>query len=133
MGKGLDRTIKVFAVIVAIAVITFISILLLAVWDFREIKVSLPLDSATAMTDVSAIEVSSNALMKAGKNVSELEPRPFDGTNFFARNIYHTNNGYVLWGQKNWSKGKDSAGYYSFSVHMEHDGNIVRCGVGKTK
>lgn len=95
-------------------------------WDFRSINVIVPLHAKGEISDEVAIEVSSNALIKAGRDIVLLEPRKWNGTNFFARNIYNSSNGYVFWGRK----GKPD---YAFSVHMELEGDVIRCGVGKTK
>jgi len=124
---------KLLGIIVGLLVLAYVGILVYGIWDFRSIQISVPVEPNVMMTEEAAIKISHEALVKAGKNVDELEPRKFNGTNYFARNIYQTNNGYVIWGQKEGIDGIDFHGDNTFSVHMERQGDSVACDVGKTK
>jgi len=126
MGKGPKR-IVVFALGgLMVAACGYLAILLYAAWDFRSINVTIPIQQKNANSEAFAIEYSSNALIKAGKDIASLEPRTWNGTNFFAQNTYNTNSGYILWGRK----GELGC---AFSVQLAWDNDVVHCGVGKTK
>ncbi len=75
------------------------------------------------MTDTEAKGVSRLALQQAGVSLTDLVPRPFDGTNYFARNLFRPDTGYVLW-----KKARDNMDAYS--VELTPSGTNVVCEIG---
>src|SRR5579863_7448769 len=85
-------------------------------------SVSFHRSQSTAITDQEALLLSRNTMQKLVPNFTNYEADRYDGTNYFARNIYNLNDGYVLWRQKgDLEKG--------FRVAITADGTNVVCEV----
>jgi hypothetical protein len=77
---------------------------------------------STPFTDQEALLLSRNTMQKLVPNFTNYEADRYDGTNYFARNTYNSNDGYVLWRQKgDLEKG--------FRVAIAADGTNVVCEV----
>ena len=123
------RILKFAAGILAVLVVGYLAIVALALWDFRQRRVTLHSDGASPLTESQAIELSREALKRVGEDARLFEPATYDhdNTKFYARNTLTPYNGYVLWH----SLGDPSR--YAFSVRLEQVGSEVRCGVGRCK
>lgn len=114
--------------------IRLISILLLLVFVgcMDEGVYKIPLQKNEQFTEETAIRVSREALKRAGKDVSKMEPVSYrhelgPGENLLARNILNRNQGYMLW-RENGGKG-----LFQYDVSMEKVEGYVKCDVGRTQ
>jgi hypothetical protein len=76
------------------------------------------------ITDQEAVEFSGRALAAAGMQLALYEAAAWNGSNYFARNYYSTNNGYVLWRQK-------GSGSPELAVELQLRGTNVICEIGR--
>jgi hypothetical protein len=123
------RILKFMAGLLAVLVVGYLVIVALALWGFRDRRVTLPTGSVAPLTESQAIELSREALERVGEDASLFEPASYDHdkTMFYARNTLTPYNGYVLWHLRG------ERALYQFSVQLEQVGSEVRCGVGRCK
>ncbi len=88
-------------------------------------KVVIPRERVGLLDEAEALRISENALARTGIERSDFVLRPFDGTNFYARNHLNPMNGYVLWQ----NRAKRFAGY---CVDLTVEGTNVVCEVVPT-
>jgi len=131
----MQRNIKPFVTVAVILAAAVIGVFLFIRWDYRVIHVSVQVNETREFDDSLALETSREALLKAGKNITQLEPVKFDGTNYLTTTLGQTNAGAVLWKRKDWEKltALSRLYYYGFAVQMKRDGNSVNCEVGRTE
>ena len=123
------RILKFVAGILAVFIVGYLGVIALALWDFRERRVTLHTDGVAPLTESQAIELSREALKRVGEDASLFEPATYDHdhAHFYARNTLTPYNGYVLW------HALGAQPRYDFSVQLEQVGSDVRCGVGRCK
>ncbi len=88
--------------------------------------VSIPRGRRGWFGDEEALIVSRAAMTRTRKESRDYVPVRYDRTNYFARNMYNTNNGYVLW--QNTLKS-----LVTVSVEMDVEGDTVICHVIRNK
>jgi hypothetical protein len=82
--------------------------------------------NAGPLGDPEAITLSGAALQQTVRDFPNCHPSTYDGTHFYARNIYDENNGYVLW-RLNTDPER------GFTVHMTVSRSNVLCEVCQFK
>ncbi len=123
------RIVKFAAGLVTLLVFGYLSIVVLALWDFRQRRVTLQAEGTSPLTESQAIELSREALKRVGEDAKLLQPASYghDNTKFYAHNSLTPFSGYVLWH----SLGGPTR--CTFSVQLEQVGSEVRCEVGRCK
>src|SRR5258708_5180291 len=122
----MTRSHKVFITcLVALAGLALIAVI---VWQSRGHEVTLITTSDQPLSESQAVELSREALRRAGHEIGSLAPQRFqkDNTNYYARNTVTPFSGYVLWAST-------SAVNEAFAVHMEQRGTQVLCAVSTPK
>ena len=121
----MKRLLKILLLIVGLAAFGYASIIVYAIWDFRERQVTLRVQTQQPLTEEQAVALSREALHLLGEDVTKFTPRAYNGTNFYARNTISPSSGYVMWA----STGSPP----SFSVQLDQTSGVVRCGVSRCK
>lgn len=119
-----------FLIIVVIILSLIISVGVLRFWyEQRTLDCDIKVIKAGAITEEEAVSTSMSALKEVGVNITGLVPRPYDhdSAKFFARNTIDNNDGYILWGYKNYNKVGDR--YYRYMVRLSKKGKVIHCSI----
>jgi hypothetical protein len=121
----MKRFLKPLLVLIAVAALGYASLIVYALWDFRERQVTIHTKTEQPLTEEQAVALSRDALLRVGEDITKFSPHTYDGTHLYVRNTLTPYNGYVLW--------SSTGSHPGFSVQLEQVGTQVHCGVSRCK